>query len=173
MRRLVALFALGLLVLVPQADSYPISPVPLWELVERAELIVLAEVGPTNSEPENDEHHWNRDVASLEVIEVWKGQARARSQLRVNYSKDLVCPAPPRYVAGAIVVAFLARDEDSEKLVTVGLSYGTLYPGPEAVDDFREQVLTAAALQKNGKVAQDDRLAWLVAAASRPATRWR
>jgi hypothetical protein len=167
----VLLLAVSLVFLVPTgAHAFPISPVPLWSLVEQSETIVLAKVvevkaprwGAKNDRPAPF-------VATLRVLETWKGPAAV--EIEVKYP-SLICPAPPRYVEGEDVLAFLSG-KDSGEWTTVGLSYGTLYPeGQEELSDFREMVRRAVALQAAGRVSEVGRTNWLVNAALHPGTRW-
>jgi hypothetical protein len=165
------LLAVSLAVVVSSgAHAYPIPPVPLWSLVEQSETIVLAKV------VEVREPRWGAKndrpalfVATLRILETWKGPAVG--EIEVKYP-SLICPAPPRYVEGENVLAFLSG-KDSGEWTTVGLSYGTLYlEGGEEVGDFREMVRRAVALQARGIVSEDARINWLVNAAIRPGTRW-
>ena len=164
------------------ARGYPISPQPLWKLVEGATVIVLAEVTaveepqvPEVSDEEAealDDDEWEEPPphrASLRVIEVWKGEAGG--ELIVPFEGFWICPAPPRYEQGKRVLAFLALD-DAGELQTVGLSYGTLYPNDDARDDFRAMVKSAIRLQAEPPVSPVDRQAWSVEAAARRGTRW-
>lgn len=164
------------------ARGYPIPPQPLWKLVDGATVIVLAEVTaveepqvrePSDEEEEAaDDEEWELPAphrATLRVIEAWKGEASG--ELVVPYPGFLMCPAPPRYEKGRRVLAFLAPD-DGGQLQTVGLSYGTLYPNDDALDDFRAMVRSAIRLQAKQPVSAADRQAWSVEAAARPGTRW-
>lgn len=152
------------------AYAFPIPPVPLWSLVEQSDTIVLAKV------MEVREPRWGAKndrpalyVATLRVLETWKGPAAGEIEVKVP---SLICPAPPRYVEGEDVVAFLAG-EDQGWGTTVGLSYGTLYPeGREELGDFQEMVRRAVTLQAGRRVSEADRTNWLVNAAIRPGTRW-
>lgn len=154
------------------ARAYPIPPVPLWELVERSEAIVLAEVvGIVREDRPESEDDWSfdRSAASLKILETWKGSVAG--EMEVRFPEGLLCPAPPRYVEGKDVVAFLSRNEKGWS--TVGLSYGTLYPeSREELKNLLTMVHRAIELQKKGKVSPADRLDWLVEAASLPGTRW-
>jgi hypothetical protein len=179
-RSMIVFFGALTCLLVPRpAHSYPISPVPLWELTEEADLIVLGDV--TGVEEWSDEEESSmRDadsssrrssaeaIAHLTVREVWKGEAGA--QVEVGFNPNTICPAPARYVPGKLVAAFLSRGEDG--WYTVGLSYGTLYPAAGEVGDLRDRVQEAVTLHQPGVVDPRDRVAWHVRAAARPATRW-
>jgi len=173
------LAALACLFIPHTALAYPISPVPLWDLTEEAELIVLGDVkgveetkatedpllNDATSSGAADDSDW---VAHISVREVWKGEAGA--QVDVSFDPRFICPAPPRYVAGKLVAAFLTSY--GETWFTVGLSYGTLYPAAGEIGDFRDRVREAVELQESGEVDPRERIAWLVRAAARPATRW-
>jgi len=170
---------LGFLLMPRPAWSYPISPVPLWELTEEAELIVLGEVTEVNESTDAGERSLRNapsstriggpgSMARIAVREVWKGEAGA--QVEVSFDPNYICPAPPRYVPGKTVAAFLTRDGD--RWYTVGLSYGTLYPAAADVGDFRARIQEAVRLQRAGVEDPRERVAWHVRAAARPATRW-
>lgn len=106
------------------------------------------------------------------MSETWKGEAPA--QLVVPFEGFMVCPAPPRFVTGERVLAFLAPGQrgDGEALSVLGLSYGTLYPHDEELADFRDTVAAAVRLQQQRHVSRRERLQWTVEAAARPGTRW-
>jgi hypothetical protein len=162
-------------VVASSAQGYPISPVPLWSLVERSETIVFAEVTDVSGRRLRqllkfmDDDELPMAVASLRVLETWKGPASG--EIEVEFPANLLCPAPPRYFEDEDVVAFLYREKG--RWQTVGLSYGTLYPeGREELEDLRVMVRRAVALQAKGRVQDAARLDWLVEAAVRPGTRW-
>jgi len=139
-------------------------------VTEEAELIVIAEVqGIEALEPNEDD--WNSSLAHLKVIETLKGPEL--SEVKVPYAANLICPAPPRYAEGETVVAFLAKGEHSWH--TVSLSYGTLYPRGDEMEDMGAMVLAAVELQGlplDGKRMEFRRREWLVQAAALPGTRW-
>lgn len=162
-------------VMASSVQGYPISPVPLWSLVERSQMIVFAEVADVSEWRLSqllklkDDSEMPMAVATLRVLETWKG--RPAGKIVVDFPKSLLCPAPPRYIEEEDVVAFLVREEG--RWQTVGLSYGTLYPeGREELEDLRVMVRRAVLLQAKGRVQDADRLDWLVEAAVRPGTRW-
>jgi hypothetical protein len=111
-RRLVAaLVAFGILAGVApgRAQAYHIPPVTLWDLVKQANTIVLATVENEGSIDRGlGDTNWNDTVALLSVQEIWQGKAAGRIQ--VPYPRGMICPAPPRYEAGLIVLAFLTHD---------------------------------------------------------------
>ena len=97
------------------AGAYPIPPVTLWHLIEQADIVVLARVvridEPEEQPTENEREQavGDGDVAVLRVLETWKGEEPG--EIRVNFSRGVICPAPPRYEVGEIVLAFLERGE--------------------------------------------------------------
>ena len=158
---------------VGAAHGYPISPRTLWEQAAEAELIVVADVVAIH-ELATDENEWNDAAAVLDLREIWKGSAA--SIIEVVYPQGLLCPAPPRFVVGERVLAFLGRDQ-AEAWYAVGLSYGTLYPDDAELADFRAATESALELQAvrqglSARRQRDLRIEWLVEAASRPGTRW-
>ncbi|MEM9556936.1 MAG: hypothetical protein AAGC60_21940 [Acidobacteriota bacterium] len=168
-RRLTLLASAGVLLLagVVAVQAYPIPPVPLWGLVAKADLIVVAEVVEV-AERDADEDDWNSAVARLEVIDALKGETGA--SIEVPFPAGLMCPAPPHYEPGERVLAFLSRDDGGWR--TVALSYGTLYPDDEALEDFRLLIDRAIDLQTDEKAAERAPIDWLVRAAALPGTRW-
>src|SRR5512144_1026457 len=73
------------------AEAYPIPPVTLWELVEKADTVVLAVVEAEKKHEPRDAHDWSDTVASLSVVERWKGTPGAR--IDVPYPAGMLCPA--------------------------------------------------------------------------------
>lgn len=193
MRRTVpALLAVGVsLVAASPLAAFPIPPRTLWSLAEEADLIVVAKVISV-SRPETPTGDFDSDLARLQVLETWKG--RARATLDVPFTSAMICPAPPRYVPGETVLAFLTDGDawvdthlgDGDlipeertgferfrgKWITVSLSYGSLYPDPTELPVFRQRTREAVALQARGRVPEEERVAWLVRAAASRATRW-
>jgi hypothetical protein len=183
---------LGFLALTaPVAHAYPIPPVTLWELTEEADVVILARVIAVESLPRRDLREWENDIARLQVLEVWKGSIG--DDVAVMFPGDLMCPAPPRYVPGETVLAFLesgatrlgALDKDTpaervreraakwaHRWFTVGLSYGTLYPSEDDRPFLRDLVEDALALQARSPLPEEEWRAWHVRAASRRVTRW-
>ena len=155
----------------PPAAAYPIPPVPLWDLVRDADLIVVAKVVEIVEAPprgDGEPYEFDPDLARLRVLETWKGPRRGA--VEVKFSLGLICPAPPQFVAGETVTAFLERHAEGGWHVGA-LSYGTLYFPPERLDEVRALVARALVLQR-GRAHPRHVLAWHVEAASRRATRW-
>ncbi|MCP3061958.1 hypothetical protein LXT21_24550 [Myxococcus sp. K38C18041901] len=179
---------LGLLFVLngPRAEAYPIAPMTLWELTLEAELIVWAEVEAVTTRTFEDYDAYKlsgfeEGVARLRVLEVWKGTAHPDERVEVAYSPSMNCPAPPRYVQGLPVVAFLTRWNGTWS--TVGLSYGTRYPtSNDEAQAYRRLVELAVKAQAEASPSvpyREDEQAlasapmdWEVLAASHPATRW-
>ncbi|MCP3103591.1 hypothetical protein LZ198_32380 [Myxococcus sp. K15C18031901] len=179
---------LCLLLVVPmrRAEAYPISPVPLWELTERAGLVVWADVEGVEEVPRSAEDKDNKfafldeSVATLRIREVWKGTAQVGERIGVSFSPTVICPAPPRYEPGLAVVAFLEQDQGRWR--TVALSHGTRYPADAVeTESYRQAVTRAHRAQvhatstKEGSPPADLarlHLDWSVFAATQPALRW-
>lgn len=112
---IVLLVALSLFAWPGGAAAYPISPVSLWQLVAQADLVVIARVErvetgePADPDAAITAGFFDRDTAVLRVLETWKGSPPA--EVRVSFGSSVICPAPPRYVEGEIVLAFLERGE--------------------------------------------------------------
>jgi hypothetical protein len=174
------------------AHGYPIPPVTLWRLAAEADLIVVAQVVAVESARRADDgFDFDADIARLQLLEVWKGSASG--EVPVAFTKNMICPAPPRFVPGETVLAFLEsgttrlasleKDTSAEELreltaqwtnrwFVVGLSYGTLYPDADDRPFLRDLVEDALVLQVRSPLPESERRAWHVRAATRRATRW-
>jgi hypothetical protein len=158
--------------IVPVARPSPLQPLTLWELVERSDLIVLADVeGVDRLALAAGAGDWSSAQARLRVAERWKGDGPA--ELTVPFPGNLACPAPPAFTPGRRVLAFLAREQGA--LVNVGLASGTRYPRtPEAVDAYRTAVREAIALQDpwpSRPSSASQRRAWQLRLISHASTR--
>ena len=144
----------------------PVSTV--WGLTGEADLVVLARVVAVLPRPTTD--LGVQRLAVLSVQEVWKGSS---APLIFVPFEALICPNGPVYLPGKTVVAFL---ESTAWLVptyrTLGFVYGTRYPNPEEVGNYRLLVRRAASLDQRQQLSEAARRAWHVEAASRPGTRW-
>ena len=182
----------AVLLAAPSVGAYPIPPVTLWQLTAEADLIVVARVDAVESLPDSEERDaFEGDVARLHVLEVWRGSID--SEVSVTFGKNVICPAPPRYIPGETVLAFLESGasrlaslekdtpaDDVRELTaqwtnrwfTVGLSYGTLYPEAGDRPFLRDLVEDALALQAQSPLPESEQRAWHVRAAARRVTRW-
>ena len=183
------LLALSLVVLLSphrRAEAYPIPPQTLWELTQKAERVVWADIGevaqlPPRSPGDKKERHWDEgEVARLRVRESWKGTARPGELLEVHFNSGFICPAPARYEPGLAVVAFLVWEQGQWR--TVGMSYGMRYPtSNDEAEAYRHAVTSAhqaherwTQVRLSGGAANmaAARRSWQVLAAAHPATRW-
>lgn len=167
--------AVGLLSLAASTAAeavrvYPIDPVPLRELCERSDLIVVARVDGLAPLATDD---WNSKEASLTVLETLKGAAPS-GVVRVPFPADMICPAPPVYRVGDTTLVFLAREKDAPAFFTVALDYGTKVLEPEAravyvrrVREWVEIDRDEDAERRKAHLAE-----WLVQLVEHPATRW-
>lgn len=162
-----ARLALAMLLALPaSALGYPIPPRTVVRQLRDAELVVVAKVVSVADRQPTDEVDLDDAVATLEVVETWKGQA-VRT-LEVPFASHLICPAPPRYLPGRTVLAFLVREKQGG-WSTLGLSYGTLYPEKGELEALRESARAWGALREGDAGALTELLVQL---ASRRATRW-
>lgn len=161
----IIVFLLG--VCARTSHGFPIPSTTIWELTESAEVVVLADVERTEPKPPGAPGH-DPDIAHLSVRQVFKGSPP--KTLAVEYRSGWSCPPPPLYLPGRQVLAFLRKGE--QYYHTYASHYGTIYPEAGELDDFRELVQGAAALQANPPISHAARTAWLVRAAARRGTRW-
>lgn len=169
---LIMLSILTLAIHPPPVLAYPIPPKPLWALTEEADLIVVAKVSNVEAR-ETGENDGLTTAAVLDVEETWKGAEHER--LVVPFEPSLECPAPARYSVGETVVAFLWWHRKASQWTTVSLSYGTLYPEGDELEDLKSMALQAMALQTSDlstKQLKHGKLKWSVEAAALPGTRW-
>ncbi len=146
------------------ALAYPIPPQTLWDLTRDSELVVLARVAGVADNPHPADEVGSAN-ARLEVIEVWKGKAPER--LLVEFEPNFVCPAPPKFLAGRRVVAFLSREKG--RWFVEGLSYGTRYPADEAEEAELKRAVTGAL---KARASDGPTVAWALAAGKARSTRW-
>lgn len=103
----------------PSALAFPIPPVSLWKLVEQADSVVVARVErietaePLSAEEMSKRESFDRDVAVLRVLETWKGEEM--SEIHVSFASTVICPAPPRFVEGELLLAFLESGESQTR----------------------------------------------------------
>ena len=155
-----------------------------------SDLIVVARVDAVESLPDSEERDaFEGDVARLHVLEVWKGSID--SEVSVTFGKNVICPAPPRYVrarpcwpssrrARAVsprwrrtrprMRARADRPVD-EPWFTVALSYARSTPGKRSAGRARPG-RDALALPARSPLPESEQRAWNVRAASRRVTRW-
>lgn len=145
------------------AVAFPPPRVPLWDLIEQADLVAIVEVVSAEAAAGQPSSH----RARLAVREVLKGAADAT--LDVGYDPTTVWPRPPRYEQGKTLLVFLERAENG--FTTTGDGYGTIYPREGDLDDFRAAVRAAVQLQQQNAAA-DRRFRWLLEIAQRPGARW-
>jgi len=153
------------------AHADAIAAHPLWDLVEESQLVVIAVVEGRRDVPLEEARLLSTRVAVLKVLETLKGEGAP--SLEVRYAPEVRCPAPPTYVTGRMVLAFLKRDKRGY-LSTSTLSDGALYPAFDEFPVFRSFIIEAVRLQQLAPGPHRDaaRIDWLVRAASEPATRW-
>lgn len=187
-RQLLGVAVAVLTLLLPaQGRASPIEPMTLWDVTEKAQLIILArvvrhyEVEPIQLPPlpgETAEAHLLRRKrasrfpphrAELEVLETWKGSPGGE-RLAVLYYEGLFCPAPAELPVGETMAVFLTEQEGAWDVV--GLSYGSLPVTKESAKVIRARVEEARELQARPPVHARSRLEWNVRAASHGTTRW-
>ena len=154
------------------AETYPITPRPLRKLVIEAEYIVYADVLdilPPSAEEEDD--IWTGAYALLEIQEVLQGKMTSK-KVKVAFLPGLICPAPPRYVKGEKVLAFL--DQKGENYQTHALSYGTKSLNQSDFLIYKARIEEMQGILKlNGeKKKLEQTVDWLVRCIEHPATRW-
>ena len=182
MRWHLLLLTTALLLVPTAATAYPISAATLWTMTRDAPLIVLARVERLHAgaaAPETFataryllESCGGREgsgLARLHVLEVWKGETGP--EIDVETDAGMICPAPPRFVPGRTVLAFLTAGSRGVFRVPY-LSYGTLYPASTQVATIRSRVVEAIALNAKRPVPDAARHEWLVRCASHDVTRW-
>lgn len=170
------LFSIVTLLLSAASFAYPITPRPLRKLVMESQYIIhgtVLEKGSLPTTGKNDSH-WERDYAVIEVYETWQGRP-LMDTITVYYTARMLCPAPPVYIKGEEIIAFLNKREDEDGYETTALSYGVKYGlGKEGIEIYRlrieeiQQILTIQDPQKQGEKIID----WLVTCAMSTYTRW-
>jgi hypothetical protein len=145
MRSAISLAFVGMMFLVGEkCAAFPIEPVPLRQLIEKSDLIVLAIVEPYPRQQKNARSPFaeirGTSPAHLRPIMLLKGKV-SEALIQVHFQPNLICPSPPEFRVGGKVLAFLKRNTPDEPyrdrqlsltnpilitngFETVGLSYG-------------------------------------------------
>src|SRR5262249_44743477 len=114
-------------------------------------------------------------VARLRVLEVLKGNLAADSRISVQFSRSLVCPPPPHYVAGETTLVFLVHAGKDGPLRTCSLSYGTkIMDDPATRKAYLDATREIIRIAKIEDMFERDRqtVEWLVRCVETPSTRW-
>ena len=149
------------------------STAPLWDLVDAADLVVVADVervsptGPAEGAGSLDMPPFTDMAARLSIRETWKGDAPA--SLVVPFNDFATWPAPPAYAEGSRIIALLRRS--GGEWTTVGMSAGVIAATPATLEDLRQQVAQAVSLQGAVQVSEAHRMEWTVRSALEPSTR--
>jgi hypothetical protein len=159
------LLASLVLTLSPSASrSSESGPVPtLRELCAGSDAIVVAEVG---------RHDPTESFVELSVYEVLKGVV-SEYRVRVSTEWHVICPPPPRYETGEVVLAFLTRGEGARYRTHRGAD-GCKSLEPESLRVHTERVREWLAIEGAPLTDVEHRFAeieWLVKCAEHPATR--
>lgn len=162
------LISLGFLPAV--SHGFPLPQQTLWDLTEEADVIVLAHVDKTDRAPlaADGSPSRNSGIATLSVRQALKGAPAA--VISVEYPEGMICPSPPHFYLNKQVLAFL--DKHDQHYQSVAMWQGTLYLKPNELNDYRNAIQEAVALQAAQPVTLEAQVRWMVHTAARPATRW-
>src|SRR5262245_10462061 len=116
--------------------SYPIPFQPLGKLCKESDLIVIGKVGENKLDLSG-----SKEKIELNVASILKGKVNQQIIYVYTYSGGM-CPEPPRYRNGEVVLAFLSSADSEEKNVyrTVGLSYGKKVLTDAALAVYKERI---------------------------------
>ena len=156
--------------------AYPIPPVPLRVLVEKADVIATVVVRRGLHVVPPSELGY--EIVELDVEQLLKGDP-GRTTIR-QFNWFMVCPSPARYVPGHRALAFLDRDPEGasaaapDGFTTHALSYGskTLDAASLALYVERVKEQLAILVMPEGPERRAAQVEWLVRCAEQPVTRW-
>lgn len=155
-----------------QLLAYPIDPEPLRMLVENSGYIVSGYVKKIEQEKVTKDHEtWFNTFAVIEIREVLQGKI-SKKTIRVSYTPELVCPAPPDYIANTTVLTFL--DKFKGEYVTHALSYGAKTLLPDEIEIYKQRIAEMQAIRKmpEGHEKDEQMVECLVKCAENSVTRW-
>ncbi|MGB0953622.1 MAG: hypothetical protein ACPG31_10375 [Planctomycetota bacterium] len=158
---------------VEPENPYPIDPVPLRLLCERADVIALVEVQEIDVRyPDGADEGFPEFFAELKVLEPILGST-AGAKLEVPHAGGMICPTPPHYEKGLKELVFLEKLE-SGTWRTVSLSYGTIHGDEAKMKSFLKAVRNWPGLKEwedlpTRRKAEVD---WILDLAADPQTRW-
>jgi hypothetical protein len=165
-----------------EAFSYPITPRPLRKLIIESEYIVVAHVNDVIEQVAVVEASGSKKkrkdfsdlfggaVAVLSIQEVLQGNV-PDSSIEVRFSPNMICPAPPHFVKGTVVMVFLNKTKGA--YTVHALSYGTKMVNEEGVELYKERIREMQAILKLPDIDEQfiQTTEWLVKCAVHPITR--
>jgi len=163
-----------------RAVAYPIEPVPLRELVEKADVIVTARVGSKQRvELLESSLFASAELVVLKIDDALKGDPGS-TMIQLVVDSATLCPSPARYEAGKRVLAFLQREPAGasewapDGLATCARSYGAKNLDDAGLEVYVARVKEQLAIQKmaEGAERRATQLEWLVRCAEEPASCW-
>jgi hypothetical protein len=158
-----------------QVFAYPITPCPLRKLVIESKYIIRGKVIKLGEEAlKKNDDSWNRDYAIISVSEVWQGRLAER-EVKVYFTKGMICPAPGVFYKDEEVLAFIDEQEKGNGYTVHALSYGVKHDLTAAgfqVYKSRVKEMQQIIDLKDAKEKQAQTLEWLVTCAENKATRW-
>jgi hypothetical protein len=162
---------LALIVSAFQLQAYPISPRPLRQLVLESEFIIIGYVTGIKKNRSNDNTFDNDAFAVLKVNQILKGEV-PDEVIEIAFSPNMICPAPPHYVAGTTVIVFLTKHK--KVFHTTALSYGMRIVGWQDIEVYKNRIAEIQAIQKmeEGLDKFMQTVEWLVKCAENKSTRW-
>ena len=171
MKKIIVTFFILAMVAV-EASSYPIDPRPLRKLVSESGYIVVGHVVEIVSVKTRKENWGPNEAARIRVVEVLQGKIQDEI-IEVEYISTMICPAPPRYYADALMLVFLDKGENG-KYRTHALSYGAKALPASAIAVYKARI---GEIQKINQITDPDSkfmetIEWLVKCAEQKATGW-
>lgn len=144
--------------------SFPISPVPLRELILKSELIIIGYV--------NIKHIKYSDSAYVKIIEILKGKY-GNTVISFLVDDELICPQPPSFKDSTYVIAFINYDSKRGYFIE-SLSYGLKTLSLKQIDIYRDRILEYISIlkQPNFEIRNNDTIEWLIKCAKEPTTMW-
>lgn len=142
-------------------SRYPIRPVSLRSLCERADSVAIVRPGPRISVETPSE--WRHDGADLEVVQVLHGKDLG-GVVQVSWFAT-GCPAPPHLPEGELRLVFLSESEPGAWSVT-GRSYGS--KSGELLDAYRSVVDAWFALDSDDPEFRVQEYAWTLSLLDHP-----
>lgn len=148
-----------LLGIFQMAFAYPIPSRNLRELITESKYIVYAKVAKI--EKVVSEKSWQNSIATLEIEELLQGEIKSKT-IEVNFTPNMMCPAPAVYIEGRFVLAFL--DKTKNAYSTHALSYGTKYFDSNKYTIYKNRILEYQCIHEldNEEVKYKESLEWMI-----------
>jgi len=166
------IFLLIVIEIHANASTYPISPAPLRELIQKSDYIIKGYVADIKNEKEYS-------VAIIAVKESYQGNINVDT-IRIRFEPNMICPSPDMYFKNTHILSFLKKDKNTKSqkpdnyFRAVALNYGAKTLDIKDIEIYRQRIVEFQQISKMTDKSKhfEATVECLVKCAEDPATRW-